>query len=204
MVDDLQRRGVRRLIQKAEDLGVPVPQIIHDIAAGHGTSNGGALAWTRLHPDEDVYRGCCDGEMIKGAEYCNCWVPEYDLEQADPIPPADGEIQVREGGLCGDCAYRPGSPEQADEWLAETLRDLPLSGQTFWCHDGMRRPTVWRHPDGRTVPGSPEDYQPPMVDGRPHRADGHVGALCAGWAACSRRWDNLMAKQERQETPDRV
>lgn len=200
MPSDLERRAIQRLINKAEGLGLAdqVPPDIRLLATDHGPTNGGSLAWDRKHPDEDVFRGCCDGEMIRGAAYCTCWEPVFDLEQADPIPPGDGEIQVRPGGLCGDCAYRPESPEMATDFMAEALRELPLKGQTFWCHDGMRRPIRWEHPDGRTIDGSPDDYQPPMVDGRPHRADGRVGHLCAGWAACSRRWDNLSAKQEKE------
>jgi hypothetical protein len=201
MASDLQRRAVQRLIRKAEKMGVgdQVPAVLHEIVSGHGASNGGALAWVKLHPEaEDVFVGCCTGEMMNGASYCTCWVPVFDLEQSpELIPPGDGEIQVREGGLCGDCAYRPGSPELADDYMAETLRELPLRGETFWCHDGMRRAIRWEHPDGRVVEAGYGDYQPPMLANRPHRADGRVGALCAGWAACSRTWDNRLEKETR-------
>jgi hypothetical protein len=202
--NDLERRAVARLVEQAKALGVGdrVPASVLALAEGHGPSNGGAIIWDRLHPDDPEVYGCCWGEMQKGAAYCTCWVPEFDLEQADPIMPGDGEIQVRPAGMCGDCAYRPGSPEQQQDFMAEALRELPLSGQTFWCHDGIRRPVRWRHPDGRVIDGSPDDYQPPMVAGVPFQADGRVGFLCAGWAACSRRWDNLITKEK--GAPDRA
>lgn len=201
--DSLEKKGVQRLIGKAEKLGVgdQVPQHLRDLVTMDHSFNGGAMAWTRAHPeDEDQIRGCCAGESIKGAEFCSCWVPEFDLPQQDLIPPADGEMQPR-ADLCVDCAYRPGSPETADEWMAETLRNLPASGDLFFCHQGMRRPVLWRHPDGRTIPGSPADYQPPFdALGRPYRADGRVGEICAGWAACSRRIDNEFEKAGRTRT----
>jgi hypothetical protein len=195
--NELERRSIAALIEKAKKMGLgdQVPPVLLNMVEGHGPSNGGAIGWDRLHPDDDQFYGCCWGDTNKGPAYCTCWVPEFDLPQTDPIAPADGEVQVRPGGLCGDCAYRPGSPEMAEDYSAETLRSLPAHGQTFWCHDGIRRPTRWVHPDGRVVDGAPDDYQPPIVAGRPHRADGRVGHLCAGWAACGRRLDNLAATE---------
>lgn len=201
MPSELERRAVARLVQQAENLGAAglVPAGMLALSQGHGPRNGGAFVWDRLHPDDDQFYGCCWGDINKGPAYCNCWVPEYDLVQADPILPGDGEAQTRPGGMCGDCAYRPGSPELNDQ--AEELLELPLRGETFWCHEGIRRAIRWQHPDGRVVDGDPADYQPPMLAGRPHRADGRVGSLCAGWAACSRRWDNLFTK-EREASND--
>nr|MDT0660822.1 hypothetical protein [Micromonospora sp. DSM 115978] len=65
--------------------------------------------------------------------------------------------------------------------------DLAVPTTPFWCHQGMRRPFRWEHPDGRTVDGSPDDYQPPTLAGVPFRADGSPGLLCAGWAARTSR-----------------
>lgn len=198
--DSLEKLGLRRLIDQAEQLGVgdQVPQMLRDFVGGDHVYNGGALAWTRAHPEQDdQVRGCCLGEGIKGPEFCTCWVPEYDLEQQPLIPPGDGEIQARDD-LCGDCAYRPGSPELADEWMAETLRSLPSTGALFFCHGGMRRPVRWRHPDGREVAGDPADYHPPFdAVGRPYRADGRVAQICGGWAACSRRIQNEWDKDKK-------
>ena len=197
--DSLEKLSVRKLIDQAEKLGVgdQVPQMMRDFVGGEHF-NGGALAWTRAHPEEDnQIRGCCLGEGIKGPEWCNCWEPVYDLEQQPLTPPGDGEMQPR-ADLCGDCAYRPDSPERADPWMAETLLSLPSTGGMFFCHEGIRRPRLWRHPDGREIAGSPQDYQPPFDEvGRPYRADGRVAQICAGWAACSRRIQNQLDKAER-------
>lgn len=51
----------------------------------------------------------------------------------------------------------------------------------------MRRPVRWEHPDGRTIDGSPDDWQPAIINGLPYRADGRPGLLCAGWAARAAR-----------------
>ncbi|MEU4754889.1 hypothetical protein AB0F93_28345, partial [Micromonospora tulbaghiae] len=113
--------------------------------------------------------------------------PVFDVDQADPqlvTSPADITVRAR---MCGDCAYRPGSPERSEEFMAEELLALPEEGKAFYCHDGMRRPARWEHPDGRVVDGSTDDWQPPMVAGVPYRVAGRPGLLCAGWAAHGRR-----------------
>lgn len=56
----------------------------------------------------------------------------------------------------------------------------------FWCHQGMRRPLYWEHPAGVRITGSPADYDPPIEDLVPFKADGTPADLCAGWAARSR------------------
>lgn len=199
------QRAIAKLIRRAEDMGLAdqVPQVLRDHVE-HGAGNGGALAWAKAHPGDDAFRGCCWGDTQRGAAACTCWIPEFDLEQQPLIPPADGEIQPRRT-MCGDCAYRPGSPEMSNPLEAEELRELPLTGTAFWCHDGVRRPVRWRHPDGRVITGNPADYQPPTDKlGRVYRADGRVGALCAGWAACSRRWDNQFWKEDAAEEARRA
>ncbi len=193
----LERLTYGKLVDKARHLGAEdqIPQMVLDFVDGH-THNPGALAWTREHPDDDQFRGCCEGEMVRGPIGDTCWEPVYDLEQQPLQPIGPDGITVR-GGMCGDCAYRPGSPERDNPLMEETLMELPLRGDMFFCHEGMRRPAKWRHPDGREVAGNPADYQPPFDDlRRPYRADGQVGLICAGWAACGRRIQNERDKAE--------
>lgn len=190
----LERLTVQRLVDRAEQLGlVPqVPQPLRDFLCGDGPAYGGGLLWARAHPDDTTWRGCCWGEAMNGPEHCTCWRPVFDVEQVPPrLPVGAADIQARDG-LCGDCAYRKGSPERADAWMEEALLELPTSGQPFFCHDGMRRPLQWEHPDGRTVAGAPEDWQPPRVAGIPFRTDGRPGLLCGGWAARAARDHDLV------------
>lgn len=181
MASELQKRAVQRLIDKAAALGVDVPREVASIVCADQGNIGGML-WAKANPDADG-AGCCWGDVQNGPDGCNCWTPVFDVDQADPViptSPADIEVQAR---VCGDCAYRSDSPERADAYTEETLLALPVEGQAFYCHEGMRRPVRWEHPDGRTVAGSPDDWQPPMVRGVPFRIDGRPGLLCAGWAA---------------------
>ena len=132
----------------------------------------------------DTGGGCCSGADVFGPGYCTCWRTVHDAEQAELRP---GDRVVRPDGMCGDCAYRPGSPEKsADPGYrgdAETLELWAEGGTPFHCHDGMRRVAEHRHPSGATVPGAPGDYDPPIVDGIPYRTNGEPGYLCAGWDA---------------------
>jgi hypothetical protein len=138
-------------------------------------------------PETETTGWCCEGSVYRGASGCMCWEPEYDREQADVL--ALDTVTTGRTTMCGDCAYRPGSPERSGDPQAgatqEDLDTLVAAGDPFWCHDGMRLPVLWRHPSGATVPGSPLDYRPPIVDGRPYKADGTPGDLCAGWLARS-------------------
>lgn len=134
-------------------------------------------------PDEwkgEEFSYCCAGAAMTGdPTHCTCWEPMYDQEQA---PPIESSIDKVRDERCIDCAYRAGSPEWEDEDEHEKLLDLTHGGQPFWCHQGMRRPVGYRHPDGRVIDGLPDDYRPPIVEGRPYKADGTVGDVCAGWA----------------------
>lgn len=112
-----------------------------------------------------------------------CWEEIYDLDQQPirpgmPLPP----VPVR---MCGDCAYRPGSPErQGDDTYKgdqDLLDELVATGQSFYCHAGIRRVTAWRHPAGVEIPGHPGAYDPPIKDAVPYKADGTPANLCAGW-----------------------
>lgn len=135
--------------------------------------------WFLTDEDRDETRHppvCCAGAAMRGPDSCYCWIPVYDLRQRKP----DTSIEpVTNAKACADCAYRVGSPERQ---RGDDLDAL----SSFWCHQGMRRPKAWRHPDGRVrsvdLAESP-DYQPPIIAGVPYRADGHPAALCAGWAA---------------------
>lgn len=127
---------------------------------------------------------CCESSAYFGAEACVCWEPVFDLEQVEPIAGLKAGLT---GSMCSDCAFRPNSPErQRDADAAgdpEYLAGLVADGVPFWCHQGIRRPRVWRHPSGVEVPGSPFDYMPPGVNGVPYKADGTPADLCSGWAA---------------------
>jgi hypothetical protein len=184
-VGAFQREAITRLVAKATGLGVDVPQEVSRLASTSlcRADNLGALLWVAAHPEAtDPSPGCCWGS-VDGPEGCTCWRPVYDVAQARPRPPAGPDELLVQRAKCGDCAYRPGSPERATAYEAETLYDLAAGGTPFWCHTGMRRPVSWVHPDGREVPGDPADWQPPMVSGIPYQADGSPGLLCAGWAA---------------------
>lgn len=139
----------------------------------------------RRWPETPTTGWCCEGTAYRDAASCTCWVADYDLEQSDDLQLQ--EVTSGRAQMCPDCAFRPGSPERlGDPGAASTqedLDDLVGTATPFWCHQGMRRVTRWRHPSGMTLPGSALAYQPPMADGRPYQADGTPGQLCAGWAA---------------------
>jgi hypothetical protein len=155
--------------------------------------------------------GCCEGAAILGPHRCTCWQPVFDLEQA----PVDQETlallnagvepntrrRMCEDNQAGDrgCAYRPGSPERNGDphfqGDAEFLENLAAQDRRFWCHQGMRKITAWRHPSGMEIPDEPgAAYDPPIVGNVPWKADGTPGELCAGWAARRRA---LAAKDNR-------
>lgn len=142
---------------------------------------------------------CCWGAAEYGPHRCTCWLPVYDREQTPPVP---ADPVVRPDGMCGDCAYRPGSPEKRGDpdhaGDADQLEDLAAGAGRFFCHDGIRRPTKLVHPSGVEIPGHAADYDPPIRDGVPYRADGTPGFLCAGWDARRRA---LAAQWARHETP---
>lgn len=128
--------------------------------------------------------GCCMGEATQGPDHCTCWVPVYERDQEKPDEKAVPGTRTEQ---CEDCAYRADSPErQGDEEVdgtPELLERIVVEGQPFWCHQGIRRPLLWKHPSGMTVDGSASDYKPPIVDGVPYQADGRPADICAGWSA---------------------
>ncbi len=159
-------------------------------AIQHHLESGAGLALIAVATD------CCPGTITEWLTGCTCWVPLYDRRQIEPDPVtiaalALGEQQpeVRDR-MCGDCAYRPGSPEKSGnpgfELTADQLEDLAARDHRFWCHDGLRQPTAWQHPAGLVIPAHPDrtgDYQPPTHLGIPYRVDGQPGLVCAGWNA---------------------
>jgi hypothetical protein len=122
-------------------------------------------------------RWCCYPAAMDGARFCTCWVPIFDEPQRSPRTQVEAKTRAKS---CHDCAYRRGSPERES---GKDLEDL----DNFWCHQGIRRPVAYRHTDGRVRPvtdyATSPDYQPPMVDGVPYRANGRPADRCAGWAA---------------------
>jgi hypothetical protein len=139
---------------------------------------------------------CCWGALVRGPESCLCWQPVYDLNQQ--APDATAVTLLRAGiepttrtTMCGDCAYRPNSPEKNSDPTyngdPEFLERIARDAERFWCHQGMRRPLKWVHPSGQEIPGSDAAYDPPKakVDNGfvPFKADGTPAELCAGWDA---------------------
>ncbi len=181
-MSSFERYAVARLIEQARGAGVAVPDTILCMIDRKGPYP--AREWARLHPDDET-AGCCYGSAMDGQDACTCWVAVYDVEQTEPRKPTGlGDIAPRPS-MCADCAFRPGSPERGDTFTREALLELPLRGDPFWCHEGMRRPARWEHPDGRVMAGSPDDWHPARIGSVPipYRADGSPALLCAGWAA---------------------
>lgn len=146
-----------------------------------GDSSYPARVWAEQHPDD--FRGCCEGDAIYGPERCTCWTPVYAVEQQPPRP----DYVQAQTSMCGDCAFRPGSPERDGSLVEEALYESVRGGTPFWCHSGMRRPLKWMHPDGSEVEGSPDDWAPPIVGSMPYQADGSPALLCAGAVAVARK-----------------
>lgn len=129
---------------------------------------------------------CCGDVILDGPSACTCWEPVYSAEQTEPDRTAAPVV----GPTCGDCAYRPDSPERVGDDRYVPIEDVP-AGEPFWCHRGMRKPVAYRHPAGITVTIDGDFYEPPQRRrgrlGVPYKADGTPGDLCGGWAARYRR-----------------
>ncbi len=153
---------------------------------------------------------CCLGAAMHGPRRCTCWVPVYDLDQAEPDTQWGPPIRPTP---CDDCAYRHDSPERRnDESVAGDaglLEGLTHGDSPFFCHDGIRRPLRWEHrpedvpPTNVSIPGSPADYDPPIIDGVPYRASGEPAYICAGWAArrdrvINEEWEDEIAMELRE------
>jgi hypothetical protein len=176
-MNPLEQRALQLAIDKARGMGVD-PAPILALIEHHG--NVVARRWAEQHPDE--FLTCCIGAVVMGSDHCLCWEPVFDDEQTPPIP---GDLECQPA-MCADCAFRPGSPERSSELEEEALLSLPIAGQRFFCHQGIRRPTHYVHPEGHVVEADPSDYQPsvhPSTPGVPYQADGQPALICAGWAA---------------------
>jgi hypothetical protein len=161
-----------------------------EVAEAAGLLPHGGVYGPLVMPDP-AHGACCDGSAVKGPQYCTCWTPRFDMDQQ---PVTEGEPGTRTA-LCGDCAYRPGSPErQGDERYngdQEFLDRIVATGERFFCHAGIRQAVRLVHPSGAEVDLlalAPGDYRPPIVNGIPYKADGSPGDLCAGWAARRRAY----------------
>ena len=135
---------------------------------------------------------CCWATMHGDWDDCTCWAPIYDPPEQEPLLPGGAEVMPT---MCADCAYRPGSPERMGNPDAAAdgcdLDDLAIGGTRFWCHDGMRRVVAMRHTGtGEAVEITGQHHYDPPLDARqrPHRTNGTVGSLCAGWDARRRAW----------------
>jgi hypothetical protein len=155
-------------------------------------------------PDATNGIPCCMGYAAMGPGNCTCWEPVYDLEQqafgGDPLPGLAAKA-------CSDCAYRKGSPERIGTpgyfGDKDSLEEWVETGQTFWCHQGMRRIIKWRHPSGMEIPAHPASYRPGIVgegnDRKPLKADGTVADICGGY--CAKRLGTIR-KRETVEPED--
>ena len=138
---------------------------------------------------------CCMEAVLDGPQACTCWKPVYRQEQ-EPAKAGPSNVQPRP---CADCAYRGDSPERngddsfSGDW--GELEDLAISGRPFYCHAGMRRKERWEHPSGAVVEGHPGDYDPPVIDGVPRKADGSPADLCGGWHARARHWQRELERE---------
>ncbi|MFE7747072.1 hypothetical protein [Nocardia sp. NPDC057455] len=135
---------------------------------------------------------CCLASVLDPTD-CTCWrrvvAPHPTTQvQAGPSP-------VR-GRRCGDCAYRPDSPErQAND--GDRPRFVPE--HVFYCHDGLPKTVAWVHPSGAVrMADEDDDYAPIIWSGRVWQADGRPALVCAGWAADNRGY---YAARDRPGTP---
>jgi len=170
----------------SDPLAIGVQELIQAATSAGHLPAGGVYGATEM-PDP-VNGTCCIGSAAMGAQYCTCWEPVYDLEQQEIQP---GAAAARKS-MCGDCAYRPGSPERSgDERYngdGEFLAAIAQTGDIFWCHQGMRRTVKLRHPSGAEVVISTDHYDPPKDAGVPFKADGTPSDICAGWSAHRARY----------------
>lgn len=162
-----QCRNCRRLRRKAEDRAAPPPA-------------------PRAAVVVDVPDDLKPGKLEDLPDGGRGWEPVYDLPQARPQP-AGHPVGVQDR-MCGDCAFRPDSPEKSgDEKYAGSSGELDEwvgNGHPFWCHQGMRRPVAFRNREsGLEIPASPDSYDPPIIDAVPYKADGTPADLCFGWTA---------------------
>lgn len=121
--------------------------------------------------------------VYDGPQACICWTPVYAEPQEPPVPAEP----VARAQACADCAYRPDSPERNNRQGVSgdtyALLSLVHEGQPFYCHQGIRQPVALVHPSGAHVRASKAEYDPPIIDRVPYKADGTPANICAGWSA---------------------
>lgn len=148
-------------------------------------------------PDPDGVP-CWEACAVDGSD-CAVWEAIYWPEPTKDPARLQAGPEPKMPTACGDCAYRPQSPERQDNG-----GDLPVTFdplRPFHCHVGMPALVGWSHPglgdvcllasslptmqDGFLI-GS-YDYEPHHVGGRGFQADGRPLVVCAGWAAHAAR-----------------
>lgn len=147
-------------------------------------------------PDPDGIP-CWEACAADGTD-CAVWEPIYWPEPTrDPAELQHGP-EPRRPLACGDCAYRPDSPERRDNDGALPATFDP--SRPFHCHDGMPALVGWTHPGvgwsvlASTMPTMQDgfligsyDYSPHQHGGRGWQHDGQPLVVCAGWAAHAAR-----------------
>jgi hypothetical protein len=129
-------------------------------------------------PAPDPTVPCCEASAFTDGEECTCWVAVLDV--VPTLAVQEGPHRIRRT-MCGDCAYRPGSPER--ESLGGDAPSFSRAAR-FYCHTGMPRAVGYTHPHLGLVPApTTDDYRPYIRDGQAWQADGRPAELCAGWAA---------------------
>lgn len=167
-------------------------------------------------PDPGV--PCWEACKVDGTD-CAVWEPIYWPEPTREPARLQAGPEPKRPLACGDCAYRPGSPERQANGgaLPETFDPL----RPFHCHDGMPALVGWTHTavgdvcllasslptmqDGFLI-GS-YDYRPHHVGGRGYQADGRPLVVCAGWAAHAARVmaeDTVPSYDEGPRRPSKV
>lgn len=131
-------------------------------------------------PDKDS--PCCWTAAETDGKACECWEEIY---WPPPTPDILAGPMATRTRLCHDCAYRPGSPERAEE-DGEQL-DAVLY-QPFTCHQGMPVLVGYRHPqiDGLSMLArglhDRDNFGPVTRGAQAWKANGSPAELCAGWA----------------------
>jgi hypothetical protein len=126
--------------------------------------------------------GCCMGSAVYGPSRCTCWEPVWPQEQQPARTDLPSSVMPK---MCGDCAFRRDSPERTEHPNAaadyEDLQTLVEKGLPFYCHDGMMKPTHYRHPSGVMIEANDLGYDPLRVGDKVYRVDGRPADLCNGW-----------------------
>jgi hypothetical protein len=144
--------------------------VIHINAAPQGEVHPEPL------PPHRLVRSCvavhgyprCMGAAAMGEERCTCSDTLSQEDHTRCLADAWSAFRDRDGGMCHDCAFRKGSPEQ------DELRAIAAAPEPFRCHQGM--PV-----DARRGTPSRDAYAPVLraVEGSGLTAPDYP--ICAGW-----------------------